>query len=174
VTDTSLFQVGTIFGTHGLRGDLKVHTDTAGSEVLLGVSELLLHCADGQHLVVDVSKAWVHKQNILLHLRTYDHIDSVASLINAKIMLAYDRFPPLAEGDYYWHQLEGLQVVDSQCGVIGTLTAVVETGAHDIYVAQGLHGEVMFPAVDAFIDEIDLEAGHMLVTLPTGLVDLNG
>ncbi|MEA3464671.1 MAG: ribosome maturation factor RimM [Thermodesulfobacteriota bacterium] len=174
VADDPLFQVGIISGTHGLRGDLKVRTETTGSQVLLESESVMLHCSDGQRLAVDVVKASVHKQMILLKLQGYDHVNHVGALIGAKVMLAYDQFPALEDGSYYWHQLEGLTVVDSNLGGLGILTSVLETAGHDLYVVKGVHGEVMFPAVDAFIDEIDIEQEQMKVTLPDGLIDLNG
>ena len=172
--DDQLFQIGIIAGTHGLRGDLKVRTETSGSQVLLDSDAVMLYCTDGQHLTVDVVKASVHKQMILLKLKGYDHINHVQALLGAKVMMDYDQFPALEDGDYYWHQLEGLTVVDSNLGELGILTSVLETSAHDLYVAKGSHGEVMFPAVEAFIDEIDIEHGQMKVSLPDGLIDLNG
>ncbi len=169
-----LLHIGTVTGTHGLRGDLKVCPAGFGLPVLLGVSTAILCCADGKQVTAEIAKIAPHKQSALLHLKGFEHINSVELFINAKIMLAADQLPELDEGEHYWHQLEGLQVVDSDRGVIGTLVAMLETGAHEIYVVDGDHGEIMIPAVEAFIDDIDLQAGQMQVTLPAGLVDLNG
>lgn len=174
MTEDSLVETGTIAGTHGLRGDLKVRPTTNGSQVLLGAETVVLHCTDGRQLTVGVVKTSMHKQIILLTLEGYDHIDKVQGLLSAKVFMACEQFPELEAGSHYWHQLQGLQVVDSQLGDIGTLTSVLETSGHDVYVAEGVHGEVMFPAVEAFIDEIDLEQGQMRVTLPDGLIELNG
>jgi 16S rRNA processing protein RimM len=169
-----LLHIGTITGTHGLRGDLKAHPADFGLQVLLEMSRVVLCCADGKQVVVEVAKAAPHKHSILLHLKGFEHINSVEQFINAKLMVTADKLPELDEGEYYWHELEGLQVVDTELGVIGKLVAMLETGAHDIYVVDGDHGEVMIPAVAAFINDIDLHAGQMQVTLPAGLVDLNG
>jgi 16S rRNA processing protein RimM len=174
VTEDSLVEAGTIAGTHGLKGDLKVRPNTNGSQVLLGAESVVLHCNDGRQLTIDVVKTSMHKQIILLVLAGYDHINKVQELLGAKVFMAYEQFPQLDAGNHYWHQLQGLQVVDSQLGDLGRLTSVLETSGHDVYVAEGVHGEVMFPAVEAFIDEIDLEQGQMRVTLPDGLIELNG
>jgi 16S rRNA processing protein RimM len=174
VAEDSLVEAGTISGTHGLKGDLKVRPNTNGSQVLLGAKKVVLECCDGKRLTINVVKASMHKQTVLLVLEGYNHINEVQGLLNAKVFMAYEQFPELEDGNYYWHQLQGLQVVDSRLGTIGVLTSVLETGGHDVYVAEGDHGEVMFPAVEAFIDEIDLEQGQMKVTLPDGLIELNG
>ncbi len=173
MVDEKLFQVGVIIGTHGLRGDLKVRTETSGSQLLLDTDNVVLQCSDGKQLTLDIVKAAVHKNRILLKLKGYDHINQVDNLLNAKLLLPLDQFPVLDSGDYYWHQLEGITVVDQVAGELGVLSALQETNGHDLYVVQGSHGEIIFPAVDAFIDEIDIEHGQMKVTLPDGLIDLN-
>lgn len=174
MTEELLVEAGVIAGTHGLRGDLKVRPTTNGSQVLLGAESVVLSCKNGRKLTVGVIKTSMHKQIVLLTLEGYNHIDKVEELLGAKVFMAYNQFPELEAGCYYWHQLQGLKVVDSQLGDLGTLTSVLETSAHDVYVSEGVHGEVMFPAVEAFIDEIDLEQGQMRVTLPDGLIELNG
>jgi len=169
-----LLHIGTITGTHGLRGDLKVHPADFGLQILLEIGKVVLSCADGKQVEVEVAKAAPHKHSALLHLKGFEHINSVEPFVHAQLMVAADHLPELDEGEYYWHELEGLQVVDTELGVIGKLVAMLETGAHDIYVVDGDHGEVMIPAVAAFINDIDLHAGQMQVTVPAGLVDLNG
>nr|WP_320048519.1 ribosome maturation factor RimM [uncultured Desulfuromonas sp.] len=169
-----LFHVGTIIGTHGLRGDLKIRPLTSGSRALVGASRIELVCRDQHRVVADVQKSSWHKQFVLLVLKGFEHINKVESFVGAEVYMAYDELPDLEEDSLYWHQLEGLQVVDKQVGLLGVLTSLLETGGHDVYVVQGPHGEVMFPAVDALIDSIDLEQGIMHVDLPEGLVEVNG
>lgn len=169
-----MFEVGTVVGTHGLRGDLKVRTETPNSEVLLDASEVQLCCTDGRRLTADVAKASVHKQMILLKLKGYEHVNKVQELVGAKVFMALDELPDLDDDTLYWHQLEGLQVVDQATGALGVLTSIMETAGHDLYVVRGPQGEVMFPAVEAFIEEIDLEQRVMRVKLPEGLIEING
>ncbi|MCD6527424.1 MAG: 16S rRNA processing protein RimM [Desulfuromonas sp.] len=173
-TENQLFHVGTIIGTHGLRGDLKIRPQTSGSQALLDASTIELQCSDGRKLTADVVKASMHKQMVLLLLKGYDHINKVEGLTGAEVYMALDELADLEEDSLYWHQLEGLQVIDRQQGDIGVLSSILETGGHDVYITRSSRGEVMFPAVDAFIEEIDLERGVMRVNLPDGLIELNG
>ncbi len=80
--------------------------------------------------------------------------------------------PPLAEDDgYYHHQLLGLRVTDPDGTALGTLTAVSESGAHDNYeitMADGVR--FMVPAVTAFIIDIDIDAGVMVIDPIPGLL----
>jgi 16S rRNA processing protein RimM len=168
------FHVGTIIGTHGLRGDLKIRPVTSGSQVLLEASRVELVCRDNRRVVADVVKSSWHKQLVLLVLKGFEHINKVESLVGGEVYMAMDELPDLDEDSLYWHQLEGLQVVDRRAGELGVLTSLLETGGHDVYIVHGPHGDVMFPAVAAMVEEIDLEQGVMYVNLPEGLVELNG
>lgn len=173
-SENQMFHVGTIIGTHGLRGDLKVRPQTSGSQVLLDATTIQLQASDGRKLTAGVVKASQHKQVILLVLKGYEHINKVENLVGSEVYMALDELPELEEDSLYWHQLEGLKVVDRRQGELGVLSSVLETGGHDVYIARSSRGEVMFPAVDAFIEEVDLEQGVMRVDLPDGLVELNG
>lgn len=160
-------------GSHGLRGDLKVRTVTSGSQVLLDADRVTLQCRNGQRLEAEVITASVHKQQILLRLAGYEDVNQIGMLLGAEVLMSLARLPELEDDSCYWHQLEGLQVVDSSLGEIGILTRVFETAGHDVYVTEGRYGEVMIPAVAAFITAVDLEHRVMKVTLPEGLIELN-
>ncbi|HXE73876.1 MAG TPA: ribosome maturation factor RimM, partial [Candidatus Nitrosotenuis sp.] len=72
----------------------------------------------------------------------------------------------LEEGEYWHFQLEGLEVRTPEGEVVGRLTAVLSTPAHDIYAVAGPRGEVLIPAVEEYVLEVNLERGVMTVKLP--------
>ena len=118
-----------------------------------------------------VASRW-HKGRVLLRLEGLDHIQKVEHLVGAEIESPIAELPPLVAGEYYWFQLEGLQVIDQTCGDLGRLVSFYTTAAHDTYVVDGPRGEVQIPVVDAFIIAVDLEARILRVDLPDGLLDL--
>jgi 16S rRNA processing protein RimM len=69
----------------------------------------------------------------------------------------------LPEGEYYRHQLIGLQVRDAEDQVLGTLEEILDTGANDVYVVRGETMEYLIPAIDTVVRSVDLEAGVMRV-----------
>jgi 16S rRNA processing protein RimM len=56
---------------------------------------------------------------------------------------------------------------------LGILSDILATGAHDVYVVKGDRGEILVPAVEQMVKEIDLEKGVIKVDLPPGLVEAN-
>ena len=52
---------------------------------------------------------------------------------------------PLEDGEFYYHELEGLQVESVKGQALGILTEVLPTGANDVYVVRGPQGELLIP-----------------------------
>jgi 16S rRNA processing protein RimM len=70
----------------------------------------------------------------------------------------------LPDGNYYWHQLEGLRVVDVAGAELGELVEVFRAGENEVYRVVGDdHSEVLVPALRSVVREIDLAAGRMVI-----------
>jgi len=169
----AFFVVGVITGVHGLRGDLKVLPHSGDPAALLATERvrLILKGRPEQEFRVAVSR--LHKGRVLLRLQGLADIQAVEGWVGAEVWSPYAELDELDEGEFYWHQLEGLTVVDRRLGELGVLSAYLETAGHDTWVVQGRFGEVLIPAVDAFIEAIEPAAGRIDVSLPEGLVELN-
>jgi len=165
-----LFHLGVVVGTHGLRGDLKVRPLTPDSDSLRVASQVSFRDRGGRLQSYEPVRAVPQKGNVLLRLRGLTSIEAVQHLVGSDVLIPYADLPELAEDEFYWYQLQGVQVTDRTRGELGVLEELLETGAHDIYVVKGRFGEVMIPAVSQFIVEVDPESGRMTVDLPEGLV----
>ena len=90
-------------------------------------------------------------------------------------MVGYDlcidktTLPEPERGTYYWHQVIGLEVftVDDQC--LGRVAAIFPTGSNDVYVVRDGKKEVLIPAIDSVVVDIDPAHGVLRVDLPEGL-----
>ncbi|HAF90280.1 MAG TPA: 16S rRNA processing protein RimM, partial [Pseudomonas sp.] len=74
----------------------------------------------------------------------------------------------LEEGEYYWHQLQGLKVIDALGQLLGVVDHLLETGANDVLVVKPCVGslddrERLLPYTDQCVQQIDLVAGEMRV-----------
>ena len=72
--------------------------------------------------------------------------------------------PALPEGSYWWHELEGLQVVDSRGASLGIVEEVFRAGANEVYRVVGPSGERLIPALKAAITDIDLSERRMTIS----------
>lgn len=165
-----LLSLGVVIGTHGLRGGLKVRGKARDFSLLSHIRRLVfLRAGEAVREAVRLKADW-HKGNLLLQLAGLDDVEAAQQLVGCEVAVLRDEVPDPPAGEYYWFQLKGLAAFDRRLGAIGHLEDIFTTAAHDIYVIEGAFGEVMVPAVDAFLVEIDLEKRRVLFDLPEGLV----
>jgi 16S rRNA processing protein RimM len=167
---TDLLEVGVIIGTHGLRGDLKIRPLPTGDLALPGAREVYLKDSKGLPVLHEAVRSSQHKQNVLLHLVGLENVTDAEPLIGSSVWMATADLPELDDEQYYWSDLEDLEVIDRQHGPLGRVSGMFTTSAHDILEVEGSRGEILIPAIEPFLVEVDRDKGQLHVDLPQGLV----
>jgi 16S rRNA processing protein RimM len=72
-------------------------------------------------------------------------------------------FPVLAEGEFYWVDLIGLDVVNREQQVLGQVAAIVSNGAQELLQVEGVDGVLLVPMVPAYVEEVDPAARRIRV-----------
>lgn len=158
--------IGRVVAPRGLGGELKVAIDTEQPDRFLQLGEVYL----GDGLVCfKVQRARLHRGQALLQLRGIADRNAAEAWRGAHVSVSMDDALPLEEGQYYCHQIEGLDAVTIEGEKLGRVTEVLATGANDVYVVRGDQGELLLPAVKDVILRVDLQAGILVVRLPEGL-----
>ncbi len=154
--------MGRIGAPYGVRGWLHVISATEPPEALLTWSPWYLGKADQWRPIEVVEGRW-HGKGLVVQLAGVDGRDAAAALKGWEIAVPRHRLPPLPEGEYYWVDLIGLQVVTEQGEPLGEIDHLLETGANDVLVVRG-ERERLIPYVrDQYVREIDLAARRMVV-----------
>jgi len=96
----------------------------------------------------------------------------VLSLTGREVYIRRDQFPELSDGEYYWCDLIGLVVQSEDGETLGELVDIFETGSNDVYVVAAGEREILIPATEEVVLDVDLDAGRMVVRPPDGLLDL--
>jgi len=161
--------LGRLVGVHGLRGALKLRPDadsaTTDPEVIIALGEV--EVGGRHHRVLDAGRL---KGQILLRLEGIETRDQAETLIGKKVKGEAGRFPPLPEGEYYWFQILGLPVLHAADGdLLGHLQEIIPTPGHDVYVVRRGEEELLLPAVEEVITEINLAEGWIKAAPPPGL-----
>ncbi len=173
-SDSNLIAVGRINGTHGIRGQLRLHSYSGNLESLLAADQALLASSDGSRRPVRIKRAAQHSGKILLTLEGYDSINEASSLIGTELLLPRQQWPEPAADEYYWQDLIGLSVVTDSGELLGVLDEIMETGANDVYLVRNRQTgrEYLLPAIARVISNVDLSAQQMIITPLEGLLDL--
>jgi len=155
--------VGRITAPHGIRGEVKVEPLTDFPQRFEAGSRLWL---DGVPYTVERGR-W-QQRNVILKLRGIDTRNQ-AEALPGKELLAPQAMPIEAEGVYYLHDILGARVQEASGAALGELADVFSTGANDVYVVRGPRGEILLPALDDVVLEVDLQARRITVAIPDGL-----
>jgi 16S rRNA processing protein RimM len=165
--------LGRVLRPHGIRGELRIEVLTAyperivsGSKVYIGpdaddVSSAVLH---------EVTGARKHQGYLILQLEDFVDRNEADILRDQYVMIALEDAVPLEEGEFYLYQVIGLSVYTVDGDFLGEVSDVIETGANDVYVVQGPRGEVLLPATEECVVDIDIDAQKMTVQLMEGLL----
>ncbi len=166
-----LIGLGRISGVHGIRGTVKVRADAAAATTDPGVFVALGEVVIGGRTYV-IREASRLKNQVLLHLAGIETRSGAEQLVGQEVLGDRDRFPPLPPGEYYWFQLLGLPVYDAGDGaLLGHLQEILPTAGHDVYVVVKEGREILLPAVEEVIVEIDLGRRLIRVEPTPGLLE---
>ncbi|MFC1902046.1 ribosome maturation factor RimM [Chloroflexota bacterium] len=80
---------------------------------------------------------------------------------------------PLPEGQYFHHQIIGLQVRTARGELLGTVVDVLPGKSNDNYIVEGDRGQLLIPAIEDVVKSIDLEQECITIEAIDGLLDLN-
>jgi 16S rRNA processing protein RimM len=165
--------IGKITGLHGIRGGLKVVSYAETPDIFEADVSFLVVDATGQTHTRTIEWVKPHKRGLLFSFHEIQDRDAAETLLQAEIYMKKADLPLLEEDTYYWFELEGLSVVDTDGKYLGRIESIFSTGSNDVYVvkneAEGAGCELLLPALASVVRSVDLDQGYMTVELPEGL-----
>ncbi len=162
----SYLAVGRVIGVHGVRGEIKVKQLTDFPERFARGALLFVEGETSQREVVS---ARPHKGALLVRLSGLEDRNAAEILRGKYLFIAREDAMPLGEDEYYEDELIGLTVETMEGELLGELVEIMWTGANEVYIVQGPQGETLLPAIADVVQEVDVDAGIMRVTLLPGL-----
>ncbi|QMT31374.1 ribosome maturation factor RimM [Alysiella filiformis] len=145
--------MGYIKGAFGVKGWLKVQPSTEYTDSLLDYPQWRLSKGkDVQMVEIEAGKAAGDELQV-----KFSHVNDrdVAALLRGyTIEIPRESFAETEEDEYYWADLVGMNVINREQIALGEVVKLMETGAHDVLVVRGEHGEKLIPFVSQYIDEV--------------------
>lgn len=154
--------LGRVTGLYGVKGWLKVHSYTEPREAILDYKDWSL-LRDGSWQSVRLAEGKRHGKSVIARLESVDDRDDAAAYVGDDIGVAREQLAEVGRGEYYWADLEGLQVVHTDGRTLGKVAYLLATGANDVLVVQG-NQEILIPFVQKeVIKDVDLTNGVIKV-----------
>ncbi|MBK1706317.1 ribosome maturation factor RimM [Halochromatium glycolicum] len=150
--------LGRIIGLYGVRGWVKVFSETSPIEGIFRYSPWLV---DGVERVVAEQRR--HGKGLVARLQGCEDRDAARELLGQTIAIRRSQLPPPSADEFYWVDLQGLAVETAEGRPLGKVSHLVETGANDVLVIQG-DRERLVPFVwDQFVLEVDFDSRRIRV-----------
>ena len=155
-----------MIGARGLRGELVCAILTDFPERFATTRTVLVGEPPREYAV---ERHHLQRGRLVLKLAGIGKREAAEQLRGALVEVPVEQAVELPPGQYFWHQIVGLRVVDNAGRDLGTVAEILVTGSNDVYVVRREGRELLLPAIRDVVREIDVERGEMRVELLPGL-----
>jgi len=159
--DDELICVGHILGAQGIKGWVRVFSDTSPRENIVNYSPWFIQQGD-EFKTVRV-QGRLQGKNVVARFDGCEDRNQAEELKGCRIFIEPAQLPRLEAGDYYWSDLIGLAVESLQGEPLGVVASMLETGADDVMVLSGERERLIPFAIDDIVREVDMEKRRLVV-----------
>ena len=152
---SSAILIGKIIATHGIKGWVVIQSYSYPSHNIKNYDTFLYIKKIKEFIkIIDLK---IMPKKIIIQVENYDDINSSESLVGQNIFIEASDIPPLKKGEYYWKDIEGLEVYTSKNSYIGTVDFIFNNGANDILAVKHNKEIVYSPYINDHIKVIPNE-----------------
>jgi len=162
VSADRLLTVGRIVGVHGVGGWVKIESFTEPRLRIFDYRPWRLKRAESE---IEIGSAQGHEQGkgMVAKLSGCDDRDAAVALVGAEIRIPRSALPKPKRGEFYWADLEGLEVVTVDGASLGMVSHLFATGANDVLVVRGERERLIPYVTGQFVKDVDLQVGRIVV-----------
>ncbi len=162
-----LVVVGRISGLFGVTGWMKIYSYTRSREDILRYDPWYLQGRAGWERL-GLERGHRQGKGVVAKLEGVDDREQAAERLGAQIAVHRSQLPALAEDEYYWADLVGLEVVTTDGAVLGRVSGLMETGANDVLVVDdtthGKRRQRLIPFIQPdTVRQVDLAGNRIVV-----------
>ncbi len=131
-----LLEIGEVVKPQGLRGQMKAVSYLDSGDILHQMDEVFIQKAGQPAASFRVKKIQTKKNTFFFELEGIQDVDAALKLVGGRVLISADRLKKLPEGEYYWHDLIGLQVITETGDALGRIETIFPTGSNDVYICK--------------------------------------
>ena len=147
---------------HGVKGFVTVHSFTEPRDNVLKYANWHAFI-NNKWQPIKLLRAEVQNKSIIVQIEGYPERELVAQLTNIEIAVQQEQLEKLEPGEYYWHQLIGMNVINQQGESFGKVIEIIPTGANDVLVVEGNKRHLIPYLTGKFI--LDVDSTQQLITV---------
>jgi 16S rRNA processing protein RimM len=169
---TTRIELGKVVKAHGTKGEVKVLPFSGVVEDLLAMTEVELR-HNGKTDVFKLERIRPQGRLAIIQLAGIADRNMAEELVGSEVWGDEELLPELDADEFYWHEMEGLEVETAAGRRLGRVQSLLATGAHDVLVITDGSNEYLVPAIKEVMLSLDKEAGVLVIDPPPGLLEIN-
>jgi 16S rRNA processing protein RimM len=130
-----LILVGKIGAAYGIKGWFKVNAYTEVPEGIFEYSPWFV-TTNGQQQQVSVAEWRRHNKGLIARFDNVNDRNDAEAWLHSEIHVLANQLPELEDDEFYWRDLNGMQVVTQQGYDLGKVSGLMETGSNDVLVVE--------------------------------------
>lgn len=127
--------LGTLGAVYGVKGWLKIQSYTEIDEAIFDYSPWLIK-QQGEWREVQVAEWRRHNKGLIARLAQVNDRDQAAVFTGLEIGVEADTLPKLADDEFYWRDLIGMAVVNTDGYHMGVVDQLMATASNDVMVVK--------------------------------------
>ena len=152
--------IGTVVGTHGVRGTVRVRPTGTGEHLREGLAPFV----SGARRSVKAVRAT--PKGFLVDLEGVTDRRVAAALRGEALLLDREELDSPDEGEFYVGDLVGLTATDEAGERVGEVRETFETAAHEVLVIRTEGDDLFVPFTMEHVPGLDLDARRLTVRPP--------
>jgi 16S rRNA processing protein RimM len=155
--------LGRVAGAFGVRGELKLESWTEPRSAIFNYQPWIGVSPSGQESTISGVRGRDTGKHLIARFPDVDDRDVVEAMRGTEVYVARSSLPPPKPDEYYWVDLEGLDVKTVDGVSLGQVSHLFSTGSNDVLVTRG-DRERMIPFVQPeFVKSVDFDANLVIV-----------
>lgn len=135
MSNEKILTLGKVGAVYGIKGWLKIHSFTDIPEAIFDYSPWSLNLG-GKKQSATITDWRKHNNGLIAKVAGIEDRDQAQSMVGYEIEVSSEVLPELPDGDFYWKDLMGMNVVTSNGYDLGVVSDMMETGANDVLVVK--------------------------------------
>jgi len=166
------FYLGKITKKYSFKGELIINLDTDEPEIYEDLKSIFINI-NGKLIPFFIEKSTFQKKSTLrIKFEDVNSEEEASSMINKEAYLPLEDLPKLKGKKFYYHEIIGYNVVDSNYGDIGLIIKVDDKSLQSIFVVENKGKRILIPINDNIIETINRKNKTIYISAPNGLIDL--
>ena len=172
MTIDDCFYLGKIVRKYSFKGELLIKLDTDEPALYENLDAVFIFV--GNSLIpFFIESSQLHKSDLLrVKFEEVTNEEDADALMKSDVYLPLELLPKLEGNKFYFHEVIGFTMMDTNYGKVGTIKGINDNTAQSLFEIDRDGIEILIPMNDEFIVEVNRKTRTVTVETPEGLIQL--